>query len=221
MIMRRLGTLSGAFRVTLSRKALEDLRRMSPRCAAQIRPPKSRTQGNRIVAEPGLTRAPPKQQGKQTMKIINSAVLGSVACLVAIGGAQAADFRSRPRRSNTSGSARSMEMAFTSSRAPTPASSSAVTCAPISPSTAAVFRPPRPGAARQVKKNQLSNYYFARARENLNVDTRTATEYGVVRTFFDANFSWTTGTYASTGGGGTVYSAAAQERWRWRRRQPL
>src|SRR5262245_26382335 len=58
--------------------------------------------------------------------------------------------------------------------------------------------------------NRLSNYYSARARENLTVDTRTATEYGVVRTFFDANFTWTTGTYSGTGTGGTVYSAAAQ-----------
>ena len=58
------------------------------------------------------------------------------------------------------------------------------------------------GAAGQ--KSRLSNYYFARARENLNIDTRTATEYGVVRTYFDANFSWTSGTYAATGAGGTV-----------------
>ena len=46
--------------------------------------------------------------------------------------------------------------------------------------------------------NQLSNYYTARSREDFNIDTRTATEYGVVRTYFDATFSWTTGT---TGGG--------------------
>ena len=46
-----------------------------------------------------------------------------------------------------------------------------------------------------------------RSRQNLTVDTRTATEYGVVRTFFDANFTWTTGSYAGAGTGGTVYSA--------------
>ena len=44
--------------------------------------------------------------------------------------------------------------------------------------------------------NRLTNYYSARSSQNLTVDTRTATEYGVVRTFFDANFSWTTGSYA-------------------------
>src|SRR5437588_4640867 len=33
-------------------------------------------------------------------------------------------------------------------------------------------------------RNRLKNYYTMRAREDLNIDTRTATEYGVVRTFF-------------------------------------
>jgi hypothetical protein len=48
-----------------------------------------------------------------------------------------------------------------------------------------------------------------RAREDLNIDTRTATEYGVVRTFFDGVFSWTTGNYAGTGSatGTTAYSS--------------
>lgn len=52
------------------------------------------------------------------------------------------------------------------------------------------------------------NYYTFRAREDLNIDTRTATEYGVVRTFFDGVFTWTTGNYSGTGSatGGTQYS---------------
>src|SRR5712691_1582439 len=59
-------------------------------------------------------------------------------------------------------------------------------------------------------QNRLSNYYTARSREDFNIDTRTATEYGVVRTFFDATFSWTSGTYSgnSTANGGTLYSAS-------------
>ena len=44
----------------------------------------------------------------------------------------------------------------------------------------------------------------ARSRQDLTVDTRTATEYGVVRTFFDATFCWTSGAYAGAGTGGTV-----------------
>lgn len=56
--------------------------------------------------------------------------------------------------------------------------------------------------------NRLTNYYSMRAREDLNIDTRTATEYGVVRTYFDAVFTWTTGSYIGTGSatGTTAYS---------------
>jgi hypothetical protein len=65
-------------------------------------------------------------------------------------------------------------------------------------------------SGQQGAQNRLTNYYFTRAREDLNIDTRTATEYGVVRTYFDATFSWTTPAYAGNGGGGTFSSAAAQ-----------
>ena len=58
--------------------------------------------------------------------------------------------------------------------------------------------------------NRLSNYYSMRSRQNLTVDTRTATEYGVVRTFFDANFTWTTGSYSGRAARvPPLYSAAA------------
>src|ERR1700692_359801 len=53
--------------------------------------------------------------------------------------------------------------------------------------------------------NRFRNYYTARSREDFNIDTRTATEYGVVRTFFDATFSWTSDTYAGQGNGSTIY----------------
>ena len=55
------------------------------------------------------------------------------------------------------------------------------------------------------------NYWNARSREDLNIDTRTATEYGVVRTFFDATFSWTSGGYTGSPNGvvgGTLYDSA-------------
>ncbi|WP_038976353.1 porin, partial [Bradyrhizobium japonicum] len=56
--------------------------------------------------------------------------------------------------------------------------------------------------------NRLTNYYVTRARSDLNIDTRTATEYGVVRTFADVVMSWTTDNYtgSGTGNGSTVYS---------------
>ncbi len=57
-------------------------------------------------------------------------------------------------------------------------------------------------------QNRFTNGIMARSREDLNIDTRTATEYGVVRTYWDATFNWTTDTYAGTGAAGlgsTVY----------------
>jgi hypothetical protein len=51
--------------------------------------------------------------------------------------------------------------------------------------------------------NRYKNYYTARSREDFNIDTRTATEYGVLRTFFDATFSWTTGSIAPAATGST------------------
>jgi hypothetical protein len=56
--------------------------------------------------------------------------------------------------------------------------------------------------------NRFTNGYTWRSREDLNIDTRTATEYGVVRTYFDATFTWTTGTYAGNGNGSTAYASA-------------
>jgi hypothetical protein len=38
--------------------------------------------------------------------------------------------------------------------------------------------------------NRLTNYSLFRARMDFNVDTRTATEYGVVRTYADMVFTW-------------------------------
>ena len=47
------------------------------------------------------------------------------------------------------------------------------------------------GAAGQ--GNRYRNQFIAYSRQDLNIDTRTATEYGVVRTFFDATFNWGSG----------------------------
>src|SRR5437588_11659752 len=55
-------------------------------------------------------------------------------------------------------------------------------------------------------KNRFTNGYTWRSREDLTIDTRTATEYGVVRTFWDATFSWPTDSFAGQGNGTTVYS---------------
>ncbi|MBT1517154.1 porin [Bradyrhizobium sp. SRL28] len=61
-------------------------------------------------------------------------------------------------------------------------------------------------------RNRLSNYYSARSRQDLQIDTRTATEYGVVRTFSELVFTWTTGTYSGAGttgvNGSTAYTSS-------------
>jgi len=54
--------------------------------------------------------------------------------------------------------------------------------------------------------NRLSNYYTSRSRSDFDIDTRTATEYGVLRTFADMVFSWTSGSYS--GSNPTAYSDA-------------
>jgi Porin subfamily len=58
-----------------------------------------------------------------------------------------------------------------------------------------------PGGA----KNRFTNGYTWRSREDLSIDTRTATEYGVVRTYADLTFSWTSDSFAGAGNGTTVY----------------
>jgi hypothetical protein len=64
------------------------------------------------------------------------------------------------------------------------------------------------GAAGQ--KNRLANDYVFRSRQDINIDTRTATEYGVVRTYFDAVFQWTTGSDTVANGSLGVYYAFVQ-----------
>src|SRR5260370_41781093 len=54
--------------------------------------------------------------------------------------------------------------------------------------------------------NRFSNAFTSRSRTELSIDTRTATEYGLVRTYSTLTFIWTGDTYAGTGTGGTVYS---------------
>jgi hypothetical protein len=56
--------------------------------------------------------------------------------------------------------------------------------------------------------NRYTNAYSWRSREDFDIDTRTATEYGVVRTYMDAVFTWDTDSYTTNGANalGTVYS---------------
>lgn len=57
------------------------------------------------------------------------------------------------------------------------------------------------------QQNRLRNAFIGRVRQTLDIDTRTATEYGVLRTFFNGTFSWSTGTDGiSTGSLGTNFA---------------
>ena len=119
------------------------------------------------------------------MKLLKSLILGSTAGLVAMSGAQAADLPLKAKAVEyvricslygagfyyipgtdtcikLGGYLRVDVLANTNSDA-----SGAITGA---------------GGAQ----NRFTNGYTWRSREDLNLDTRTATEYGVVRTFFDA-----------------------------------
>lgn len=70
------------------------------------------------------------------------------------------------------------------------------------------FRSGGVGAAN----NRLSDYYSARTRQDLSLDTRTATEYGVLRTYGELAFTWSSGTYSGAGtsavNGGTNYTSS-------------
>src|SRR6266702_191503 len=141
------------------------------------------------------------------MKVVKSLLLGTAAGLIAVGGAQAADLPVK---------AKAVEYVKICSLYGAgfyyiPGTDTCIKLggylrAEVALNTNSDFS--GQFAAPAGARNRLSNYYTARAREDLNIDTRTATEYGVVRTFFDGVFSWTTGGYQGTGSGsgGTAYT---------------
>jgi Porin subfamily len=149
------------------------------------------------------------------MKMIKSLVLGSAAALVAMGGAQAADLPVK---------AKAVEYVKVCSLYGAgfwyiPGTDTCIKLGGYLRAEVALgtnsdisgnFTSSSQGANAQSTPGQgrLGNYYTMRAREDLNVDTRTATEYGVVRTYFDGVFSWTTGNFVGTNSttGTTAYS---------------
>src|SRR5947208_2161395 len=147
------------------------------------------------------------------MKIVKSLILGSAAGLIAVGGAQAADLPVK---------AKAVEYVKICSLYGAgfyyiPGTDTCIKLggylrAEVALGTNSDFTLNQNVSTQGANgaRNRLTNYYTARAREDLNIDTRTATEYGVVRTFFDGVFSWTTGNYVGTGSGTgtTAYSGA-------------
>ncbi|QOZ35868.1 porin [Bradyrhizobium sp. CCBAU 53421] len=139
------------------------------------------------------------------MKMVKSLILGSAAALVAVGGAQAADLPVK---------AKAVEyVKICSLYGPgfyyIPGTDTCIKLggylrADVVVNSNSDHTGNTSGAGGA--NNRFTNGYTWRSREDLNIDTRTATEYGVVRTFFDATFSWTSDTYAGQGNGATVYS---------------
>src|SRR5689334_18645179 len=143
------------------------------------------------------------------MKLVKSLLLGSAAGLIAVGGAQAADLPVKAKAIEYVKICSPYGVGFYY----IPGTDTCIKLAgylraETGLATNTSYDAANAGAAGA--RNRLSNYYYARAREDLNIDTRTATEYGVLRTFFEAKFTWTSsGTYTGNGAnpGATVYQA--------------
>src|SRR5215475_21574 len=144
------------------------------------------------------------------MRTVKSLILGSAAALAVMGGAQAADLpvKAKPVEYVKICSLYGAGFYYIPGT-DTCLKFGGYLRVETALNTASLFDAPNSSVAGA--KNRLSNYYTARSREDFNIDTRTATEYGVVRTFFDATFSWTTGGYIGNGTvpGSTTYTGAA------------
>ncbi|WFU37938.1 porin [Bradyrhizobium sp. CB82] len=124
------------------------------------------------------------------MKLVKSLLLGSAAGLIAVGGAQAADLPVK---------AKAVEYVKICSLYGAgfyymPGTDTCIKFGGYVRADAWVlggdygFRQ----GANQGSNNRLTNYWGSRARMDLTIDTRTATEYGVVRTYADMVFTWDT-----------------------------
>src|SRR5215467_11400680 len=138
------------------------------------------------------------------MKMVKSLVLGSAAALVVMGGAQAADL---PVKAKAVEYVRICSL-YGAGFYYIPGTDTCIKLSGylraevvLNSNTDDIGNVTGQGGA----KNRFTNYYTARSREDLAIDTRTVTEYGVLRTFADMTFSWTTDSYQGTGTGATVY----------------
>ena len=142
------------------------------------------------------------------MKVVKSLLLGTAAGLIAVGGAQAADL---PVKAKPVEYVKICSL-YGAGYYYIPGSDTCIKLGGYLRAEVALNAGGNYSAQYNgvfAANNRLTNYYSMRARQDLNIDTRTATEYGVVRTYFDAVFTWTTGNYVGTGSGtgATAYSA--------------
>jgi hypothetical protein len=149
------------------------------------------------------------------MTTIKSLILGSAAGLLAMSGAQAADL---PVKAKAVEYVRICSL-YGAGFFYIPGTDTCIKLggylrADVTLNGAAIYDDPSwgggPGGAA-AENNRARFSLAARSREDLNIDTRTSTEYGVVRTFFDAVFEWTgTGGDAIAGSDVGVYYAFVQ-----------
>ncbi|QOG21089.1 porin [Bradyrhizobium sp. SEMIA] len=139
------------------------------------------------------------------MKMAKSLFLGSAAALISLGGAHAADLPVK---------AKAIEYVKVCSLYGAgfyyiPGTDTCIKLggylrAETAFNTSYHYAPPDSGVGGA--HNRLSEYYSARVRQDLLVDTRTATEYGVLRTFGEMAWTYTGGAYSGNGAGGTTYT---------------
>ena len=134
------------------------------------------------------------------MKMVKSLILGSAAGLVAMSGAQAADL---PVKAKAVEYVRICSL-YGAGFYYIPGTDTCIKLGgylrvDTAGQHATATTPADTSARRRREQSLHATTSPARSREDLNIDTRTATEYGVVRTYFDATFTWTTGSYAGTG----------------------
>lgn len=139
------------------------------------------------------------------MKMVKSLILGSAAALVAMGGAQAADL---PVKAKAVEYVRICSL-YGAGFYYIPGTDTCIKLGgyvrmDVLANTNSDNTGNMSGAGGA--NNRFTSGYLWRSREDLNIDTRTATEYGVLRTYFDATFTWTDDNYAGNGTLATVYS---------------
>src|SRR6266568_1717137 len=144
------------------------------------------------------------------MKMVKSLILGSAAGLVAMSGAQAADL---PVKAKAVEYVRICSL-YGAGFYYMPGTDTCIKLGGYLRADTAVNTGNDygfPTGAPDGAQNRLRNNFTSRARMDFTVDTRTATEYGVVRTFADMVFTWTGGEYVGAGtgtnGGTTVYNS--------------
>ena len=144
------------------------------------------------------------------MKLIKSLILGSAAGLVVMSGAQAADL---PVKAKAVEYVRICSL-YGAGFYYIPGTDTCIKLggylrADVGVHTNSIFTGDT--SAQGGANNRFTNGITTRARQDLTIGTRTATEYGVVRTFFDATFTWTGDNYAANQNsaatlGSTIYS---------------